>query len=135
MGQYEKGDGDIGQLDFASKNTIANTQAVRLDDMPSFDSLFYDDNNYKTLEVCNAGAHQTTIEGALTLRHFLKIDVEGFELCALGSASKLFELGLIKNLIMEFGPPNPRRWERTVDTSDITNGQKRAVTTVHMLVI
>ncbi|KAI7855690.1 hypothetical protein BDC45DRAFT_86933 [Circinella umbellata] len=146
MSQYETGDGGIGQLDFASKDTITNTQTVRLDDIPSLDSLFYDDNNHKTLinnpneisanyanslEACNAGT-QTMIDESLTLRqpiHFLKIDVEGFELRALESASKLFELGLIENLIMEFGPPN--RWERTVDTSDITNGQKRTVTTIH----
>jgi hypothetical protein len=44
--------------------------------------------------------------------HFLKIDVEGFELPALRSAAKLFENQLVENTVLEFGPP--RRWDVTV---------------------
>ncbi|KAI8642197.1 hypothetical protein BD408DRAFT_416953 [Parasitella parasitica] len=44
--------------------------------------------------------------------HFLKIDVEGFELPALRSAAKLFENQLVENAVLEFGPPS--RWDVTV---------------------
>ncbi|KAG1218503.1 hypothetical protein G6F68_021572 [Rhizopus microsporus] len=44
--------------------------------------------------------------------HFLKIDVEGFEVPALRSAARLYELGLIENTVLEFGPPS--RWDVTV---------------------
>ncbi|KAI9311813.1 hypothetical protein BX666DRAFT_1867254 [Dichotomocladium elegans] len=62
--------------------------------------------------------------------HFLKIDVEGFELQALESAAGLFEQGLIEHAVLEFGPPN--RWDGSVaDSANLTQTQKRAQTTAH----
>ncbi|KAI8064547.1 hypothetical protein BC940DRAFT_357183 [Gongronella butleri] len=36
--------------------------------------------------------------------HFLKIDVEGFEMEVIDSAAKLMDLQLVENIIAEFGP-------------------------------
>ncbi|KAI8336862.1 hypothetical protein EDC96DRAFT_523842 [Choanephora cucurbitarum] len=58
---------------------------------------------------------ERTIQSSLLFRqpiHFLKIDVEGFELPALRSAAALFENGLVENTVLEFGPPS--RWDVTV---------------------
>ncbi|KAI8377834.1 uncharacterized protein BYT42DRAFT_593927 [Radiomyces spectabilis] len=59
--------------------------------------------------------------------HFLKIDVEGFELPALESASRLYEKGLVENTVLEFGPPS--RWDVTIEQREgMTPEQIRATT-------
>ncbi|KAI7879473.1 hypothetical protein K492DRAFT_131388 [Lichtheimia hyalospora FSU 10163] len=62
------------------------------------------------------------MDQALTLNkpiHFLKIDVEGFELNALDSATRLFESGLVEHAVLEFGPPD--RWDVTVSDHEPLN--------------
>ena len=133
MSNYEINDGGIGSLDFSNKDSIIQTQTIPLDSLPSFNSLFADESNEKTLinkpqeisaqyaaglEACNEGK-ATKMNEALLLRqpiHFLKIDVEGFELQALDSATKLFEAGLVEHCVLEFGPPD--RWDITIENMD-----------------
>ncbi|KAI8073141.1 hypothetical protein BC940DRAFT_232307 [Gongronella butleri] len=69
---------------------------------------------------------------ALSLRQpiqFLKIDVEGFELHALESASKLFERNLVDNVLIEFGPHS--RWMNTLDPLRYDKKERRRMTIKH----
>ncbi|KAI9484961.1 hypothetical protein BDB00DRAFT_885109 [Zychaea mexicana] len=72
------------------------------------------------------------VDAALLLRqpiHFLKIDVEGFELQALESATKLFQEGLVEHAVLEFGPPN--RWDVTIENPDVSQAEIRKTTITH----
>ncbi|KAI8970294.1 hypothetical protein BDF20DRAFT_116453 [Mycotypha africana] len=141
MEKVEINDGGIGGLSYNNPNAMITTQTIRLDSLPAFNLLFsqrktredksiveVDDlgKEYAT-EIINAVDNETArISESLSFRqpiHFLKIDVEGFELPALKSASKLFEKQLIEHTVLEFGPPS--RWDVTIpgaenmDVSDI----------------
>lgn len=130
MSNYNVNDGGIGFLDFANQNTIMQTQTIRLDTLPAFDKLFtgtdktlinspqeIDAAYAKGLEAStdNNGVAIGSLKNVSSLLrqpiHFLKIDVEGFELQALDSASELFAAGLVEHCVLEFGPPN--RWDVT----------------------
>lgn len=138
ISNYEIGDGGIAYLDFNRQTGPIQTQTIRLDHMPSFDRLFPDEGpNARGPHSENFGddyadylkqAHNLDPENqpkltvadtkSLLLRqpiHFLKIDVEGFELRALESASALYEAGLIEHTVLEFGAPN--RWVVTESPS------------------
>jgi hypothetical protein len=131
MEKVEIKDGGIGGLSYNNPKALITTQTIRLDTLPAFDRLFSQSVN-KNEEKCIAvpeelgvdyakaindavDVNDAVISEALLLRqpiHFLKIDVEGFEIQALRSATKLFESGLVENTVLEFGPPN--RWDVTV---------------------
>ncbi|KAI8375843.1 hypothetical protein BD560DRAFT_67455 [Blakeslea trispora] len=142
MEKVEINDGGIGGLSYDNPNAIITTQTIRLDSLPSFDRLFpKSDAIKKSLQIDQARSTDRSIlelrdlgrpyakainqaverEDDKALResllfrqpiHFLKIDVEGFELPALRSAAALFENGLVENTVLEFGPPS--RWDVTV---------------------
>jgi len=132
ISNYQINDGGLGQIDFAHGDKVIQTQTIRLDSIPSYDRLFPkigpsalgphdgefgDDYNSKVIH-SNGTDFAKTADKSLLLRdriHFLKIDVEGFELFALESAKALFEQKLVDHAVLEFGPP--RRWEPTLDES------------------
>ncbi|CAO3644341.1 unnamed protein product [Cunninghamella blakesleeana] len=151
MANFEFGDGGIGALDYNSANSAIKTQTIRLDAIPSYDSLYtfnqgkhlqktlmypeeigteYAASVKKGVEDQKKGLNtQNVVPERLTLRdpiHFLKIDVEGFELQALESATKLFENNLVEHAVLEFGPPN--RWDVTFQ-ENIPLEEKRAKST------
>ncbi|KAI9321642.1 hypothetical protein BX666DRAFT_1904186 [Dichotomocladium elegans] len=133
MSNYNINDGGIGFLDFSNKDTIMQTQTIRLDNLPAFDLLFTGTdktliNSPGEISASYANALEAStknngkavgMSGAMLLNqpiHFLKIDVEGFELQALESAARLFEGGLIEHCVLEFGPPD--RWDVTVENRE-----------------
>ncbi|KAI8144118.1 hypothetical protein BJV82DRAFT_76976 [Fennellomyces sp. T-0311] len=146
MSNYNVNDGGIGFLDYAAKDTIMQTQTIGLDDLPAFNMLFGDEHNEKTLinkpqdinakyaaalDACTNGK-AAKMDESLVLRqpiHFLKIDVEGFELQALESAAKLFEAGLVEHSVLEFGPPH--RWDVTIENPAASVEEIRKVTIAH----
>lgn len=142
MEKVEINDGGIGGLSYDNPNAIITTQTIRLDTLPAYDRLFpqskgtekalkisTDRKNDKSIlepedlgteyaDVINKAVDKDNVEvkESLLFRqpiHFLKIDVEGFEIPALRSAAKLFENQLVENTILEFGPPS--RWHVTVE--------------------
>lgn len=138
MANFEHGDGGIGALDYNSVDSAIKTQTIRLDAIPSYDLLYtfnqgkhlqktlmypeeigteYAESLKKGIEDQKKGLKTDNIVPEhLSLRdpiHFLKIDVEGFELHALESATKLFENNLVEHAVLEFGPPN--RWDVTFE--------------------
>ncbi|CDH54969.1 hypothetical protein RO3G_10346 [Lichtheimia corymbifera JMRC:FSU:9682] len=140
MAKYEVKDGGIGHLDLAGgANSTMLTQTIRLDNLPRYDMLFGGDKNHSekslinqpeeidpayaaALRSLNTLGVRSSMDEALTLKnpiHFLKIDVEGFELNALDSATRLFEAGLVEHAVLEFGPPN--RWDVTVPKEEQLN--------------
>ncbi|CAO3588021.1 unnamed protein product [Absidia cylindrospora] len=151
MSGFEVDDGGIGSLDYNNVNSAINTQTIRLDAIPSYDLLYtYNQGRpiQKTLVYPEelgpeyAGALQKGLanekQGLKTDKvmpehvsfrdpvHFLKIDVEGFELHALESASKLFEANLVEHVVLEFGPPN--RWDVTFQEGlDVAEKRKRSI--------
>lgn len=157
MEKVEINDGGIGGLSYNNPNALITTQTIRLDSLPSFDRLFPQSNDQEKKLKIDVKRKQdkcimepedlgkdyaksindavdnkdAIITESLTFRdpiHFLKIDVEGFELPALRSASKLFEKGLVEHTILEFGPPS--RWDVTLpDASTMTLDKIRAKTT------
>lgn len=146
MSKVALGDGGVGFLDYATKDSIVQTQTIRLDHIPSFATLFEKTNKtmYSSLsEIDPTYAH--AVEAATTspkpqpadpkllLRqpiHFLKIDVEGFELQALDSATNLFKAGLVEHAVLEFGPPD--RWDVTLENAqNIELAAKRKQTIAH----
>lgn len=149
MSNYNVNDGGIGFLDYETKSNVMQTQTIRLDTLPSFDILFHprknslynsvDEINAKYAAAINAATTEATsatkpnIDQALLFRqpiHFLKIDVEGFELQALDSASELFNAGLVEHCVLEFGPPN--RWDVTLENAhDMSEEEKRKITKNH----
>lgn len=136
MEKVEIKDGGIGGLSYNNPNALITTQTIRLDTIPAFNRLFpqavdqgtairHEDKCIAEPEELGADyakaindavdVTDAVISEALVLRqpiHFLKIDVEGFEIHALQSASRLFENGLVENTVLEFGPPS--RWDVTV---------------------
>ncbi|KAG1121357.1 hypothetical protein G6F42_012507 [Rhizopus arrhizus] len=141
MEKVEINDGGIGGLSYDNPNAMITTQTIRLDTLPAYNRLFPQSaamekqlkidtgrkDDKSVLEPEDLGAeYAKKIEAAsdnvsaeipesLLFRqpiHFLKIDVEGFELPALRSAAKLFENQLVENTVLEFGPPS--RWDVTV---------------------
>ncbi|CAM0141139.1 hypothetical protein VKS41_001573 [Umbelopsis sp. WA50703] len=141
ISNYQINDGGLGQIDFAHGDNVIQTQTIRLDSIPSYDLLFpkrgpsalgphdadFGDEYTKKIIQGNANGITKSQEKSLLLRqriHFLKIDVEGFELFALESAKGLFEQKLVDHVVLEFGPP--KRWEPTLDESlGIEEIQKR----------
>lgn len=137
MAKYEVKDGGIGHLDLAGgSNSTMLTQTIRLDNLPRYDMLFGEPSDKPlinqpeeihpayaaALRSLNTLGGPSTMEEALTLKnpiHFLKIDVEGFELNALDSATRLFEAGLVEHAVLEFGPPH--RWDVTVPKEEQLN--------------
>lgn len=144
MEKVEINDGGIGGLSYSKSDALITTQTIRLDALPAYDRLFPRDaamqeslnvtasrtKDKTILDIEDLGsAYSTTIEKSvdkdnvkvdesLLFRqpiHFLKIDVEGFEIPALNSAAKLFENQLVENTVLEFGPP--RRWDVTVENA------------------
>ncbi|KAI8077350.1 uncharacterized protein B0P05DRAFT_128679 [Gilbertella persicaria] len=141
MEKVEINDGGIGGLSYDNPNAMITTQTIRLDALPAFDRVFpKSDSVKKSLKIDTSRRKDKTImepedlgiqyadeinravdnetaeitESMLFRQpiHFLKIDVEGFELPALRSAAALFEQGLVENTVLEFGPPS--RWDVTV---------------------
>jgi hypothetical protein len=141
MEKVEINDGGIGGLSYDNANPMITTQTIRLDTLPSYNRLFPqsasmqkslkiksgrrsdksiiepEDLGQDYVDEINAAIDNEAaqISESLAFRqpiHFLKIDVEGFELPALRSAAKLFENQLVENTVLEFGPP--RRWDVTV---------------------
>lgn len=151
MSNFDINDGGIGFLDFDAKDSIMQTQTIRLDHLPSFDILFGGHtssaksllNSPQEIDPHYAAAIKKLTDAEipkvndddshLLLRqpiHFLKIDVEGFELQALDSAAQLFESGLVEHCVLEFGPPH--RWDVTIeDRQNMTLSDKRRLTTDH----
>ncbi|RUS31229.1 hypothetical protein BC938DRAFT_478222 [Jimgerdemannia flammicorona] len=148
ISRYEIGDGGSAFLDFDRATGPIQTQTIRLDHLPSFVRLFPEqgpnalgphDQSFgedyaaylkqaHNLEPENQPTLNTTDTKKLLLRqpiHFLKIDVEGFELRALKSASALYEAGLIEHTILEFG--EPYRWTVT-EPATLSEEQARAKT-------
>ena len=137
MAKYEVEDGGIGHLDLTGgANSSMLTQTIRLDNIPRYDMLFGDksekslinqpeeiDPDYAdAIRSLNIIEIPSTMDQALTLNkpiHFLKIDVEGFELNALDSATRLFDSGLVEHAVLEFGPPD--RWDITVSEQEQLN--------------
>lgn len=142
MEKVEINDGGIGGLSYDSPNAIITTQTIRLDSLPAYDRLFPETkgtekafristsrkNDKSILELEDLGTEYANVvdkasnKGNAELKesllfrqpiHFLKIDVEGFEVPALRSAAKLFENQLVENTILEFGPPS--RWDVTIE--------------------
>ncbi|KAI8067147.1 hypothetical protein BC940DRAFT_57031 [Gongronella butleri] len=147
MSNFEKDDGGIGSLDYKNTGSAVSTQTIRLDAIPSYDLLFtyfegrhpqksliypadlgseYADALKKGLADQQKGVNTAKVMPEhLSLRtpiHFLKIDVEGFELHALESAQKLFEQELVQHAVLEFGAPD--RWDVTFE-EDISVDEKR----------
>ncbi|GAN06529.1 MT-A70 protein [Mucor ambiguus] len=141
MEKVEINDGGIGGLSYDNPNALITTQTIRLDTLPAYNRLFpqstamekqlkintdrKDDKSIlepedlgaeyaKEIEAASDNASAEIPESLLFRQpiHFLKIDVEGFELPALRSAAKLFENQLVENTVLEFGPPS--RWDVTV---------------------
>ncbi|KAI7864893.1 hypothetical protein BDF14DRAFT_1121626 [Spinellus fusiger] len=145
MSNYRSGDGGVGFLDFNAKDSIIKTQTIRIDSIPSFSRLFAASKKVSSvrtkqdigkdyaaiLEINNLKDIPTTLDKAMVLRqpiHFMKIDVEGFELKSLESASGLYEAGLVEHTVLEFGPPS--RWDVTLEsTTGMSVEEKRATTT------
>lgn len=144
MEKVEINDGGIGGLSYNNPNALITTQTIRLDTLPAFNRLFPQTaamekslkiatgrkNDKSIMEPEDLGTEYASdinkavdkdnveIEESLLFRqpiHFLKIDVEGFELPALRSAAKLFENQLVENTVLEFGPPH--RWDVTVENA------------------
>lgn len=142
MEKVEINDGGIGGLSYDNPNALITTQTIRLDTLPSYNRLFPqtvsmekslkidttrksdktilepEDLGTEYASVINKAVDKDNVEvdESLLFRqpiHFLKIDVEGFELPALRSAAKLFENQLVENTVLEFGPPS--RWDVTVE--------------------
>lgn len=151
MSGFEVDDGGIGSLDYNNANSAINTQTIRLDAIPSYD-LLYTFNQARPTQKTLMYPEELGGEYAAALKkgladekqgvktdkvmpdhvsfrhpiHFLKIDVEGFELHALESASKLFAANLVENAVLEFGPPN--RWDVTFEEGlDVAEKRKRSV--------
>ncbi|KAI8084989.1 uncharacterized protein BX664DRAFT_176674 [Halteromyces radiatus] len=151
MSGFELDDGGIGSLDYNNANSAIITQTIRLDAIPSYDLLYtfnqgrthrktlmtpeelgseYANALKKGLEDEKKGIKtDKVIPERVSLRdpiHFLKIDVEGFELHALESASKLFENNLVEHAVLEFGPPD--RWDVTFEEGlDVAEKRRRSV--------
>ncbi|KAL0088150.1 hypothetical protein J3Q64DRAFT_1321730 [Phycomyces blakesleeanus] len=145
MSNYQEGDGGVGFLDYSTQESVIKTQTIRVDSIPSFNRLF-DTNSNKllslrtpndfgqdyaaALEKNNKEPNGTMLDKTLAFKqpiHFLKIDVEGFELPALESASGLYEAGLVEHTVLEFGPPS--RWDVTIEDGETMSlAEKRAVT-------
>ncbi|KAI8344801.1 hypothetical protein BC941DRAFT_409644 [Chlamydoabsidia padenii] len=148
MSGFEVDDGGVGSLDYNNANSAINTQTIRLDAIPSYDLLYTFQqarSTQKTLMYPEelGGEYAAALKRGLEQEkqghdtakvmpehvsfrhpiHFLKIDVEGFELHALESASKLFGAGLVENAVLEFGPPN--RWDVTFDEQGLDVAEKR----------
>ncbi|GAA5816560.1 hypothetical protein MFLAVUS_010090 [Mucor flavus] len=144
MDKVEINDGGIAELSYDKTNALITTQTIRLDTLPAFDRLFPKTkavekelqipssrkSDKSIMEPADLGAEYakvidkavdteiTELDEALLFRqpiHFLKIDVEGFEIPALRSAAKLFENQLVEHTILEFGPP--RRWDHSLENS------------------
>lgn len=130
MTKFEINDGGIGSLDYNSPNAAIVTHTIRLDSLPMYDRLFSNDrsadkslveleelgNDYVNMIQTRLDKQVQSMNETFLFRqpiHFLKIDVEGFEIPALKSAAGLFEQGLVENTILEFGPPS--RWDVTVE--------------------
>ncbi|PHZ11532.1 uncharacterized protein RHIMIDRAFT_15525 [Rhizopus microsporus ATCC 52813] len=130
MTKFEINDGGIGSLDYNSPNAAIVTHTIRLDSLPIYDRLFSNDrsadkslveleelgNDYANMIQTRLDKQVQSMNETFLFRqpiHFLKIDVEGFEVPALKSAAGLFEQGLVENTILEFGPPS--RWDVTVE--------------------
>jgi hypothetical protein len=146
MSKFDIYDGGIGALDYTVTDSAIHTQTIRLDTLPSFNLLFPSKEDTKkfnipkgrlddrsVLEPEDLGKEYATdikksldgdgvgvkLSNALLWNqpiHFLKIDVEGFELPALKSAARLFEAGLVEHTVLEFGPPH--RWDAIVENSE-----------------
>lgn len=154
MSNYNVNDGGIGFLDYETTSNVMQTQTIRLDTLPSFDILFdeahprqnslynsVDEINAKYAAAINDATEKHSglepkvvkIDKALLFRqpiHFLKIDVEGFELQALDSATELFNAGLVEHCVLEFGPPS--RWDVTVENGhEMPEEEKRKLTKSH----
>ncbi|KAG1495076.1 hypothetical protein G6F54_007431 [Rhizopus delemar] len=127
MTKFEINDGGIGSLDYNSPHATITTHTIRLDSLPALDRLFGVDRPLVGLNALGPDyvklveshldkeiSNMVDPKGLLLRQpvHFLKIDVEGFEVPALRSAARLYELGLIENTVLEFGPPS--RWDVTV---------------------
>ncbi|KAI9485430.1 MAG: hypothetical protein EXX96DRAFT_8399 [Benjaminiella poitrasii] len=141
MEKVEVNDGGIGGLSYDNPNALITTQTIRLDTLPAYDRLYPKSESMKKSlkisvnrkqdqsildpedlgkeyvdEITKAiGNESAQISESLLYHqpiHFLKIDVEGFEVPALRSAAKLFENQLVENTVLEFGPP--KRWDVTV---------------------
>ncbi|CAO3608375.1 unnamed protein product [Mucor fragilis] len=148
MEKVEINDGGIGGLSYDNPNAMITTQTIRLDTLPAYNRLFpqsaamekqlkistnrKDDKSVlesedlgveyaKEIEAASDNASAEIPESLLFRQpiHFLKIDVEGFELPALRSAAKLFENQLVENTVLEFGPPS--RWDVTVPGANHMN--------------
>jgi hypothetical protein len=148
MEKVEINDGGIGGLSYDNPNALITTQTIRLDTLPAYNRLFPQTasmekslkiftsrkNDKSILEAEDLGTEyaktideavdKDTVEVSESLLfrqpiHFLKIDVEGFELPALKSAAKLFENQLVENTVLEFGPPS--RWDVTVEGASHMN--------------
>ncbi|KAG2236881.1 hypothetical protein INT48_002694 [Thamnidium elegans] len=144
MDKVEINDGGIAELSYDKSDALITTQTIRLDTLPAFDRLFPKTkaiekdlqipstrkSDKSIMEPADLGAEYakvinkavdtetTELDEALLFRqpiHFLKIDVEGFEIPALRSAAKLFENQLVEHTILEFGPPH--RWDRSLENS------------------
>lgn len=142
MEKVEINDGGIGGLSYDNPNALITTQTIRLDTLPAYNRLFpQSESMEKSLKISTSRKSDKSImepedlgtdyakvidqavdkedvevSESLLFRqpiHFLKIDVEGFELPALRSAAKLFENQLVENTVLEFGPPS--RWVVTVE--------------------
>ncbi|SAL95577.1 hypothetical protein [Absidia glauca] len=151
MSGFEVDDGGIGSLDYNNANSAINTQTIRLDAIPSYD-LLYTFNQGRPIQKTLMYPEELGSEYAGALKkglanekqgiktdkvmpehvsfrdpiHFLKIDVEGFELHALESAAKLFEANLVEHAVLEFGPPN--RWDVTFEEGlDVAEKRRRSV--------
>jgi hypothetical protein len=148
MSGFEVDDGGIGSLDYNNANSAINTQTIRIDAIPSYD-LLYTYNQGRPAQKTLMYPEELGAEYADALKkglanekqglktdkvmpehvsfrhpiHFLKIDVEGFELHALESAQKLFEANLVEHAVLEFGPPN--RWDVTFDEPGLDVAEKR----------
>lgn len=156
MEKVEINDGGIGGLSYDKTDAMIKTQTIRLDALPSYNRLFPQSAAMeKSLKIKNSRKNDKSIiesddlgeeyarqinaaidndaakiSESLTFRqpiHFLKIDVEGFEIPALRSAAKLFEKQLVENTVLEFGPPH--RWDVTVPgASSMSQTEVRAKT-------
>ncbi|ORY93521.1 hypothetical protein BCR43DRAFT_478654 [Syncephalastrum racemosum] len=147
MSKIALGDGGVGFLDYATKDSIMQTQTIRLDHIPAFDTLFQKTKNQtmysslseidptyaRAIEAATTNPKPQPADSKLLLRqpiHFLKIDVEGFELQALDSATNLFKAGLVEHAVLEFGPPD--RWDVTLENAqNIELAAKRKQTITH----
>ncbi|KAI7904430.1 uncharacterized protein BX663DRAFT_452242 [Cokeromyces recurvatus] len=139
MEKVEINDGGIGGLSYDNPNALITTQTIRLDTLPAYHLLYpksstsyqqqakesildpedlgtaYSQAIIDAIGGSKVSLEENQIDESLLYRqpiHFLKIDVEGFEVPALRSAAKLFEKGLVENTVLEFGPP--RRWDVTI---------------------